>query len=127
MGVVLMLGIQYFVQLSHNSVPTSASIDRQTRLGPILVFLSILFNLIQTIMDMVRGWDVSSPLAPPNLQLTYLDVRLELSRYQSIRLPRLHVVRIPLPRFISSNDHPSLSPSPDHPLSVLTIIPLASS
>jgi hypothetical protein len=54
-----MLGIQYFVQLSHNSVPASASIDRNARLGPILVFLSILFNLIQTVMDMVRGWDVS--------------------------------------------------------------------
>jgi hypothetical protein len=67
MGVLLMLGVHYFVSLSHNpSTRSSPALDNQTRLGPTLVFLSILFNLLQTILDMVRGWNVS-PFTTPLL------------------------------------------------------------
>jgi len=60
MGVIMMLGIYYFVSLSRVRPSAGPSgLDCQTHLGPILVFFSILFNLVQTILDMVRGWDVS--------------------------------------------------------------------
>jgi len=63
MGIIMMLGIQYFVGVKRPKPDTSngetSPISRPTRLGHVLVFFSLLFNLVQTIMDMVRGWDVS--------------------------------------------------------------------
>jgi hypothetical protein len=61
----MMLGIQFFMGMKRsnndNSTFETSSIGRPSRLGYTLVFFSLLFNFVQTIMDMVRGWDVSSP------------------------------------------------------------------
>lgn len=63
-----MLGIQFFVGLKRSNKDISdcetSTIGRPSRLGYTLVFFSILFNLVQTIMDMVRGWDVRFPNLP---------------------------------------------------------------
>jgi hypothetical protein len=62
MGVIMMLGIQFFMGMKRskndNSTFETSSIGRPSRLGYTLVFFSLLFNFVQTIMDMVRGWDV---------------------------------------------------------------------
>jgi hypothetical protein len=130
MGVLLMLGIHYFVTLSHNksSNRAPASLDYQTRLGPILVSLSIFFNLVQTILDMVRGWNVGfhtllwiSKYTPDNV-----DVCIWIHGYQSLRYARLLVVRIPLLRSIPRHDHSNLPPSTNHAFFIVPFVPLAS-
>lgn len=59
MGVILMLGISYFVALRHPDNRPTPGLDTQSKLGPTLVAMSLGFNLLQTIFDLVRGWDVS--------------------------------------------------------------------
>ena len=71
-----MLGIQFFMGMKRsnndndNSTFETSSIGRPSRLGYTLVFFSLLFNFVQTIMDMVRGWDVSSFLLKRHARLT---------------------------------------------------------
>lgn len=69
MGVILMLGIQYLVSLRNDDHRPPPGLEKQSRMGPILVTLSLAFNLLQMIFDLVRGWQVSNPpLSPlPNL------------------------------------------------------------
>lgn len=84
MGVILMLGIQFFMSMKRsnndNSTFETSTIGRPSRLGYTLVFFSLLLNLVQTIMDMVRGWDVSDmkrDLYMTNVQmfaLGFLDI-----------------------------------------------------
>jgi hypothetical protein len=61
----MMLGIQFAMGMKRsnndNSTFETSSIGRPSRLGYTLVFFSLLFNFVQTIMDMVRGWDVRPP------------------------------------------------------------------
>jgi hypothetical protein len=75
MGVIMMLGIQFFMGMKRsnndNSTFETSSIGRPSRLGYTLVFFSLLFNFVQTIMDMVRGWDVRRFFLMIQKRLTY--------------------------------------------------------
>jgi hypothetical protein len=75
MGVIMMLGIQFFMGMKRssndNSTFETSSIGRPSRLGYTLVFFSLLFNFVQTIMDMVRGWDVREFFLMIQKRLTY--------------------------------------------------------
>ncbi|KAK4688313.1 hypothetical protein P7C73_g1808, partial [Tremellales sp. Uapishka_1] len=54
MGVVLMLSVNYFTtQAAHHSVHGS-----HEKLGPSLVASSLVFSLVQTLVDLCRGWDM---------------------------------------------------------------------
>jgi hypothetical protein len=55
MGVVLVLSISYFHDVaSRHKLP----VDTSSRLGVVLVALSLVFNLAQTILDLYRGYVV---------------------------------------------------------------------
>jgi hypothetical protein len=53
------------------------------------------------------------------------DVRIRLPRYRIIRNARLHVVRLSLPRSLSSSHHPNIPPSTYHALLIVSIIIMA--
>lgn len=60
MGVVLVLSISYFHDVASRHKPP---VDTSGRLGVVLVALSLVFNLAQTILDLYRGYVVCLTLA----------------------------------------------------------------
>ena len=57
MGIVLILSINYFMAIM--SHPKTA-VESSRGLGVILVAASLALNLVQTIVDLRRGWQVSA-------------------------------------------------------------------
>lgn len=60
MGLILVLGIQYLVSLRNEDNRHAPGLEKHSRIGPILVILSLGFNILQLIFDLLRGWNVSS-------------------------------------------------------------------
>lgn len=58
MGLILVLGIQYLVSLRNEDRRPAPGLERHSRIGPTLVILSLGFNALQLIFDLLRGWTV---------------------------------------------------------------------
>jgi hypothetical protein len=114
MGVVLILSINYFATvLARPKLPTESS----RRTGVILIGLTLCINTTQTILDLVRGWNVSErcQFSSPTVLIVRIresDVRNPLLIPKHISPPNSHILPLPLPWLIPSPSHPVVPPTP---------------